>query len=198
VAITPGPSVIFVVSYSLRYGAKSGVISTLGINVGSVAAILIAAFGLSYLLELYSNAILVIQIVGGLFVIYLAIQIWPRGSDQRVGDQNFQEESYGTLFKNGFITSVLNPKDILFYTSFIPTFIPHSVTEKSYISYFLLLAFSYMFIGFLTKSAFAIFAGFTKDALNSSKAKFLNYFSSMLLFSLGVYLLAKSLKFLFV
>ena len=194
VAITPGPSVVYVVSYSLRYGSKAGIMSTLGINLGSVVAILIAAFGLSYLLELYPNAISLIQIIGGLFVVYLAIKIWPRSSIQHIEDQNIPEESYSTLFKNGFITSVLNPKDILFYTAFIPTFIPETVTGKSYHTYFLLLAFSYMLIGFLTKSTFAIFSGIAKNALNSSRANILNYTSSSLLFSLGVYILLKTVR----
>jgi len=198
VAITPGPSVVYVVSYSLRYGSKAGVISTLGINLGSVVAILIAAFGLSYLLELYPESIVFIQIVGGLFVIYLAAQIWPRSTVQKAMKLSTPEESYGALFKNGFITSVLNPKDILFYTAFIPTFIPLEVTGSSYQSYFLVLAFSYMLIGFLTKSAFAVFAGSIKQALNSSKANILNYLSSLLLLSLGVYLVVGSLVSVFV
>jgi len=106
--------------------------------------------------------------------------------------ENFPEQGYSTLFVNGFITSVLNPKDVLFYTAFIPTFIPAAATGKSYQSYFFLLAFMYMLIGFITKSCFAIFAGYTKSALHSSKAIILNYTSSLLLFSLGIYLVAKS------
>ena len=193
-AITPGPSVIYVVSYSLRYGAKAGVVSTLGINLGSVVAILIAGFGLSYILEAYPAIIVFIQIFGGLYIIYLAYQIWPRGSSLQIDEQNIAQESYGNLFKNGFITSLLNPKDILFYTAFIPTFIPQSILGSSYQIYFLLLAFSYMLIGFITKSMFAVFAGYTKSALHSNKAKYVNYISSLLLLALGIYLAANALK----
>ena len=191
IAITPGPSVIYVVSYSLRYGSKAGIASTLGINVGSIVAILIAAFGLSSLLEIYPNAIVVIQTIGGFYVIYLAILMWPRGSIINIDEQSLTEENYKNLFKNGFITSVLNQKDILFYTAFIPTFIPQGVVGKSYPTYFLLLAFSYMAIGFITKSAFAIFSAYTKKALHSKNAKLMNYFSSTLLFILGVFLVGK-------
>jgi len=137
---------------------------------------------------------LLIQCIGGLFVVYLAINTWPRSSAQRIEENNIPEESYSTLFKNGFITSVLNPKDILFYTAFIPTFIPETVTGNTYRTYFLLLGFSYMLIGFLTKSTFAIFSGVLKNALNSSKANIINYTSSSLLFSLGVYLVAKTIR----
>ena len=194
IAITPGPSVIYVVLYSLRYGSKAGIVSTLGINVGSVVAILIAAFGLSSLLETYPNAIIVIQIVGGFYVIYLATLMWPHGPNVDMDEQSLTEQNYKNLFKNGFITSVLNPKDILFYTAFIPTFIPLGVIGKSYQTYFLFLAFSYMIIGFATKSMFAIFSGYTKKALQSENANLMNYFSSTMLFLLGIFLVGRSIK----
>lgn len=193
IAITPGPSVIYVVSYSLRYGPKAGIISTLGINAGSIVAILIAAFGLTSLLAAYPNAIKLIEILGGLYMIYLSVLIWPRESSITVDQQDLFKQSTATLFKNGFITSILNPKDIAFYTAFIPTFIPNGVEGSAYQSYFLLLAFSYMIIGFLTKSTFAVFSGYTKKALHSENAHLVNYLSSTVLFSLGVFLLVKAL-----
>ena len=187
-AVTPGPSVIYVVSYSLRYGLKAGIVSTLGINFGSIAAILISAFGLSYLLDLYPNVIIFVQTIGGIYVVYLANLMRPRGSIPEVDAHEIKKESLWNLLRNGFITSILNPKDILFYTAFIPAFIPQSVTGSSYQKNFLLLAFSYMLIGFITKSAFAVFSGYAKNLLHSSRVKYINYIASLLLLCLGVYL----------
>ena len=198
IAITPGPSVIYVVSYSLRYGPKAGIASTLGINAGSVIAILIAAFGLTYLLEVYPNAIDMIQLVGAFYIIYLGSLMWPRQSSANISEQDLGMKSYRSLFKNGFITSVLNPKDILFYTAFIPTFIPDGVTGKSYKSYFLVLAFCYMLIGFVTKSMFALFSGYAKNVLHSKKASLINYFSSVMLIGLGAFLVGTSISGFFV
>lgn len=197
IAITPGPSVVYVVSYSLRYGPKAGIISTLGINSGSIVAILIAAFGLSSLLEIYPNAITFIQIVGGFYIIYLAILMWPRGQIISVDGQSLTKKSHWSLFRNGFVTSVLNPKDMLFYIAFIPTFIPQNIEGNMHRVYFLLLAFSFMAIGFITKSAFAVFSGYTKAALDSKNANLVNYISSIVLFCLGVFLVAKSMSDLF-
>jgi len=193
IAITPGPSVVYVISYSLRYGPKAGVISTIGINVGSVFFILIAAFGLSSLLEIYPTAISIVQLVGSMYIIYLASQMWPRGDAiNNIDGQHLSGDGYKKLFVNGVVTSFLNPKDILFYTAFIPTFIPNNVVGKSYQTYFMMLAFSYMAIGFLTKSGIAIFSGYSKQALHSKYAVLVNYLSSIILASLGVFLLVKS------
>lgn len=192
IAVSPGPSVIYVVSYSLRYGSKAGIISTLGINLGSIVFILIAAFGLSTLLVTFPRAIILIQLFGGLYVVYLASHMWPRGGDLSLNEQSVEEKSYRNLFINGFVTSVLNPKDILFYTAFIPTFIPTNVEGNSYETYFLVLAFSYMAIGFMTKSTFAVFSGYAKMALTSKNANLVNYMSSTVLLVLGFYLIGKS------
>jgi len=193
VAISPGPSVVYVVSYSLRYGPKAGIISTLGINLGSIFAILIAAFGLASLLSSYPMAMNYIQLIGGLYVVYLAYTMWPREALTSIEDQVLAKKSHAELFKNGFITSILNPKDILFYTAFIPTFIPKGAAGQTYQFYFLLLALSYMTIGFLTKSTFAIFSGVAKAAFDSKNAHVINIVSALLLLGLGVFLVVKSI-----
>ena len=192
IALTPGPSVIYVVSYSLRYGSRAGVVSTLGVNAGSIVFILMAGFGLAALLDVYPQAIILIQLLGGFYVIYLAIKMWPRGSAVDIDEQGLLQWSYKNLFLNGFITSVLNPKDMLFYTAFIPTFIPSQIKGDSYRTHFMLLAFAYITIGFLTKSLFAVFAGQSKSALNSKFAVYVNYLSALTLLALGVFLTAKS------
>jgi len=197
IAVTLGPSVIYVVSYSLRYGAKAGVIATLGVNLGSVVIILIAAFGFSTLLGIYPNAMTAMQIIGGLYIVYLAWCMWPRNtaavSESTSSDNHVMEEqAYGTLFLNGLITSVLNPKDMLFYTAFIPNFIPSNASAESYQAYFLGLAFTFMLIGFITKCTFAIFSGYFKKKLHSNMAGTLNRISSLILLALGLFLVAES------
>ena len=99
---------------------------------------------------------------------------------------------YRDLFVKGFITSILNPKDLLFYTAFIPAFIPQDIGLGSYRNYFLVLGFTYMAIGFLTKSSFAVFAGFTKNVLFSDKSSLVNRVSSIVLVCLGVFIVGKS------
>ena len=168
--------------------------STLGINVGSVVAILVAAFGLSSLVTSYPGLTQLIEIAGGLYVIYLAALIWPGKTAASLEEPRLQASGYHSLFKNGVITSFLNPKDILFYTAFIPTFIPDTVTGNAYLGNFLSLAFAYMAIGFITKIVFSVFAGFTKKVLRSKSAGVVNYLSSTMLFALGAYLLGKSVN----
>jgi|GEM_PF-61041 len=193
IAVAPGPSIVYVVSYSLRYGAKAGIVSTLGINAGSIVAILIAAFGLTTLIKIVPDAINYIQLIGGLYIMYLAIMMWPKEPSTGFDGNELREQSYQSLFKNGFITSILNPKDILFYTAFIPTFIPVGVAAESYQSCFLLLAFSYMLTGFVTKSLFAVFSGYAKAALHSKHACALNYASAGILFLLGIFLFGNTM-----
>jgi len=212
IAITPGPSVIYVVSYSLRYGSRAGIVSTLGVNAGSIVFILIAAFGLSTLLDSYPKAITLIQLMGACYVMYLGLKMWPRDSAITIAieSEGLKRAGYRELFCNGFVTSILNPKDILFYTAFIPAFIPNAVSSsmpnslagavpslvvgKSYTSQFLMLSFLYIAIGFITKSLLAVFAGQSKSALNSRYAGIINYLAALILLLLGLFLMGKSVS----
>jgi len=187
-------AVSFLIAITPGHGTKAGIISTLGINVGSIVAILISAFGLSALLSSFPAVVHIIEFLGGIYVIYLAVLIWPKKPLKAIDESLLLEANYKTLFKNGVITSLLNPKDILFYAAFIPTFIPSSINENSYLGYFISLALVYMTIGFITKSMFSIFAGYTKKAMRSSNSALVNYLSSTLLFSLGVYMVGKSIN----
>ena len=196
-AITPGPSVIYVVAYSLRYGSKAGIISTLGINAGSVFAILIAAFGLSTLLSIYPRAVNIIQGLGSVYVLYLAIRLWPKENTTHVNEVSLQEMSNASLFRNGFVTSILNPKDILFYTAFIPSFIETDMGVTSYRYHFLGLATIYMLMGLVTKSSFAIFSGYVRSLLESGRMKIMNYVSAISLGLVGLFLFGKSASNLF-
>jgi len=196
IVVAPGPNVIYVVSNSLRYGATAGLISTLGISIGSVGLVLAASFGLSFLLAVFPTAIIAVQIVGGCYAIYLAIKLWPRGLLDITEQRILAKESYRKIFKNGCIASILDPKDILFFTAFVPSFIPRGTEGASYQAYFIFLAFSYICIGFVTKYGFAVSAGYTKKTLQSASAVFVNYLSSSILLFLGMSIIGRHLEML--
>jgi threonine/homoserine/homoserine lactone efflux protein len=193
-SITPGPSVLYVAAISLRFGTLAGIISALGVNVGSYVLILAAAFGLYPILQSFPLIVEIIQTIGGFYMIHLAIRMWPskRLQLQKTPDNNGVD--LRKLFVRGFITTMLNPKDILFYILFIPTFIDGSKHGTSFIYMFLILSFTYAFIGIATKSAIAIFSGKAKKLFASKEASVINYFSSFTLTGLGLFAISKAIN----
>lgn len=191
IAFTPGPSVLYVAAFSLRFGTGAGLVSALGINSGSYVLIAIAAFGLYPLLQTLPGVIETIRVVGGLYMLYLAHGLWPRGpiAERRVPETI----DYRRTFTRGFLTTVTNPKDILFYLLFIPTFIHGAENDRTFMIAFVALAVGYALIGLVTKSAIALFAGTVRGWLARGDAHRLGYGSSMLLAGVGLYILGKGL-----
>lgn len=192
-AITPGPSILYVVAFSLRFGTMAGLISASGVNAGSYVLILIAAFGLYPILQFAPGLIVAIQTLGGLYMIYLGYRLWPRKVTAAKTLPDRPADSKGAIFTRGFITTLLNPKDILFYIMFIPSFIRVEETDGSFLFWFLVLAATYALIGFATKATIAIFAGNMKNLLSTKRSKTINYMSSVLLFGLGILIFSKAI-----
>lgn len=188
-AITPGPSVVYTVAYTLRYGTLAGFVSALGVNVGSYLSILIAAFSTSAVVAAYPQVLDAIRLIGALYIFYLAVKLWPRGGRGRSVDEvRLDYVSHYELFRNGAITSLLNPKDILFYVVFVTQFIDVRSGEAGYTTQFLLFAFAYAFIGLITKSIFILSAGGIKSRLQSGSAGLINKSASIILFLLSFYI----------
>ena len=119
-AITPGPSILYVVAFSLRFGTLAGLISALGVNAGSYVLILIAAFGLYPVLQFAPGLIVAIQTFGGLYIIYLGYRLWPRHASAARALPNQPADIKGTMFRRGLLKTLLNPKYSLCYSMFVP------------------------------------------------------------------------------
>jgi len=189
---TPGPANIYVVLYSLRYGINAGLYSTYGITVGCGIAALIVGLGISSLLVVFPNVIVTIQIFGGLFVIYLSVKMWPTAASTHISCEKIEQIGHATLFKNGVISSLLNPVDILFFSAIVPSFIPNQTTENSFQIYYTLLSLFYIMVAFAVSCALVVFAGISKKYLFSRKANLVSYLSAILLCLVGIYLTGMS------
>ncbi len=134
--LTPGPDVLYIVSSSLRSGAKAGVIAALGINAGCFVHIFAAALGVSALLAASATAFTVLKWLGALYLLYVGGKLLVARAP--VAAQNLAEIARSQLpmplrsvFLGGFWTNVLNPKVAIFFLAFVPQFIPSGVEHKA-------------------------------------------------------------------
>ena len=70
--LTPGPDVLYIVTNSLRAGAKAGVIAGLGITAGCFVHIFAAALGVSALLAASAMAFTVLKWIGAAYLLWVA------------------------------------------------------------------------------------------------------------------------------
>lgn len=121
-AITPGPGVFATVSRALSSGFKHTVPVIVGIVVGDLIFLLFAIYGLSAIAETFNSLFLIIKYLGSGYLVWLGIKLWrstPGSFD--VADIKTQSGKYS--FLGGLSITLGNPKVILFYLSFLPTFV---------------------------------------------------------------------------
>jgi threonine/homoserine/homoserine lactone efflux protein len=120
--LTPGPDILYITTRGIAQGRRAASISTLGVCAGYLVHTLLAVLGLTAVL--YASEILfnVIRYLGAAYLVYLGVRtLRSRVKFELVAAG--QPRSEGRLFLTGMTTSVLNPKGILLFLSYLPQFV---------------------------------------------------------------------------
>lgn len=124
-SVIPGPDMLYVVSRSVAQGRMAGVASVLGIGSALFCHGIIVAFGLSTLLATSQFAFDLIKYLGAAYLLYLAVQAWlqssPMPAIKNVSNSNLTNLS--KIYRQGFVTGILNPKTTIFFAALLPQFV---------------------------------------------------------------------------
>jgi threonine/homoserine/homoserine lactone efflux protein len=181
----PGPAVFYVTSRSIGHGRSAGLVSALGIGVGTLLHVVAATLGLSALLMSSALAFSVVKYLGAAYLIYLGVQKLRQEESIAPSEQSVRIQ-LGRIFGQGIVVNVLNPKTALFFFAFLPQFVDASRGKVAGQILFLGLLFAVM--GVLSDSVWALFAGTLAHALkrNTRWTRTQRYVSGGMLISLGV------------
>ena len=181
----PGPAVTYVVGRSIGLGRGAGVVSALGIAVGTCFHTLAAAVGLSALLVSSAAAFAGVKYLGAAYLIYLGVQKL-RHDDSLDLSAGTERTKLSRVFGQGIVVNVLNPKTALFFFAFIPQFVNASRGPVAEQILFLGLLFAAM--GVVSDSLWGVFAGTVADRLRRDRrwSRTQRYLSGGILISLGV------------
>ncbi|MDQ7109548.1 lysine transporter LysE [Staphylococcus cohnii] len=148
VTATPGPTNIIILSNVQNYGIKSGMRFIYGSTIGFVVLLVISAILNSFLNKVLPNIIIYLQILGTIYMIHLAYQIFNMDVSKK------DESKVKGSFFSGLLLQFINPKVILFTLTVFPSFIsPYS--SENYI-----LLTNIFIIGTIGFIAFMIWVGF--------------------------------------
>jgi threonine/homoserine/homoserine lactone efflux protein len=121
-AVVPGPAVLYIVARSVDQGRFAGLVSALGIGVGSLVHVTAATIGLSSLLASSATAFTVVKYAGAAYLILLGIhRLLTREEVAEVAAT--PPRALRKIFRDGVIVNVLNPKTALFFLAFLPQFV---------------------------------------------------------------------------
>ncbi|MEO2211324.1 LysE family transporter [Paenibacillus amylolyticus] len=156
VTFTPGPSNIVILSSTQIVGARKTMHYVWGATLAFGLLLTASAFLNQLLAGVLPGILKVMQIVGGLYMVYLAYQIYKMGTTEDAPKQV-------TGFWNGFIMQFVNPKVVLFTFTVIPSYVL-PFYQSSFSSFLFVLLIT--FIGFLAYSSWVVFGTVFKTMLN--------------------------------
>jgi threonine/homoserine/homoserine lactone efflux protein len=142
--LTPGQDTLYIVGRTLSQGKRAGIMSALGILAGVLIHTLLAATGLSVILATSSLAFAMVKFAGAAYLVWIGIAFVMNGSDvsNRPGAMVATRRPW-SIFRQGVLTNVLNPKVALFFLSLLPQFV--SRQSPSAFLPFLILGLVFLF-----------------------------------------------------
>jgi len=94
-----------------------------GIVLGDVIFLMFAAFGLSMVARALGSLFFMVKICGGAYLAWLGVKIWLQKPAPVQSHQYSNSRSTWGNFASGLMITLSNPKVILFYCGFLPTFL---------------------------------------------------------------------------
>lgn len=186
--ITPGPDTLFIMAKSASQGWKAGIAASLGICSGVYVHVFAAAFGLSALLATSATAFTVVKLVGAAYLIYLGcLSLRQPALPYPLTELSTQsKQSLMAIYRQGFLTNMLNPKVALFFLAFVPQFI--STSSENTALAFITLGTIFDINSLIWCFLIALTTAFARDRLKvSQNAKaFLNKVVGALFIGLGI------------
>ena len=125
-ALTPGPDVIYITTRGIAQGRTAALLSTVGICIGYLVYTMLAALGLSALLQSSVIAFDIVRYAGAIYLLYLGIRTLMSKHGGPLTLDAVNPASPGRILQQGILTSMLNPKGILVFAALLPQFVnPH-------------------------------------------------------------------------
>ena len=121
-ALAPGPTILLVVSYAIAYGRRTAFAVVAGTGLGDATCLTAALFGVGAILKTSAAAFAVLKFAGAAYLVFLGVRLW-RAAPAVPGQTAPAPRSLGRVFLHAWLTTVFNPKSILFFVVFVPQFI---------------------------------------------------------------------------
>jgi threonine/homoserine/homoserine lactone efflux protein len=159
-------------------------------TISDILYLIAACFGLAVIANQWSEVFLVVRILGAGYLFYLGWKMWTAPVNLKAEQKQSNAAGHVLSFIQGFLISASNPKVILFYIAFLPTFMDLTVLSAPDIALASVLTLVSLMLGL---SAIAWFASAARRFFESERgAKSINRGAGAIMISAGAFLLGKS------
>jgi len=165
IILAPGPSVLFVIARAIAWGRATAIATVIGNVTGAFALSVVVAVGLGPILQRSEIAFISVQILGGLYLIYLGITA-IKHSQIHASDMTSQGDirpSKWRSMREGFWVGALNPKGIVFFAAILPQFVDREAGNIT--SQLILMGAIFALLALFSDGGWGILAGTIRNWL---------------------------------
>lgn len=185
---SPGPGTFAVVARALGSGFSHAFSMSLGMVLGDLVFLLMAIFGLNTIAYMMGDVFVVVKYIGGFYLIYLGIKIF-RSKPSKESIKSSKSISLSKDFISGFLICISNPKVILFYLGFLPTFVNLSTLTGSDV---LLVSSLVVIILTIVLGGYSYFAARARKVIKKPRTQtIMNRFAGSVMLGAGTALILK-------
>ncbi len=126
IIIIPGPSVMFVIGRALSLGRRAALVTVAGNALGFYVQVVFVALGLGAIVERSVAVFTAIKLIGAVYLVWVGVQaiVHRRVNAQvSVDVEGAGIVTHRSLFVDGFVVGVANPKTIVFFAAILPQFV---------------------------------------------------------------------------
>jgi threonine/homoserine/homoserine lactone efflux protein len=166
--LAPGPGQALVIARSVEGGARAGLLTAVGLEIGTLIHTFAAAVGISAILATSATAFSIVKYAGAAYLVVLGVLTLRHSRRTRgTNDQIPTAAPVGRrLLMHAAFTGLLNPKVAVFFLAFLPQFVRPE--RGAVILQFLVLGIILALLGLLFDACVAVATGRARGRLLSS------------------------------
>ena len=168
IILAPGPSVLFAIARAIAWGRATAVATVVGNALGMFSLSILIAFGLGPILEKSELAFITVQVLGGLYLIYLGIDALKhsRVAASAMINQGDIRPSHIRSIRDGFWVGALNPKGLVFFAAILPQFLDRDGSNLT--GQLLLMGGTFAILAIIGDGTWGLLAGTVRSWMASS------------------------------
>jgi threonine/homoserine/homoserine lactone efflux protein len=120
--VIPGPSVLLTVAHAMAFGTRRALVTLAGIVSGISVQLVVTLIGMTSFMLFLAAWFELLRWAGVAYLVYLGLQQWLSKPDAAAPATDVGR-SRRSLFAQGFLVTVTNPKSMVFLAAFFPQFV---------------------------------------------------------------------------
>lgn len=187
VSVTPGMCMTLAMSLGMSVGLRRTLWMMAGELLGVAIVAISSVVGVAVVMLRFPEVFTVLKLVGGVYLLYLGVQLWRSRGKMAVCATSSGEISRKALASQGLITAIANPKGWAFFIALLPPFIDPSqpLTMQLVVLVGIILS-----IEFLSLLLYALGGSSLRKLLQQERhVKTLNRIAGVLMMGVGVWLM---------